>query len=75
MKDEVRNHSFKTLERLIVMGILGLWLSPCWQWIPLHAKCNEVLFVGSAISRSIWARQIPLFMSCKTHTVLIKCRG
>ena len=59
MKGEVRNHSFMTLERLIVMGILGFWLSPCWQWIPLHTKCNEVLFVGSAISRSIWARQIP----------------
>jgi len=59
MKGEVRNHSVKTLERLIVMGILGFWLSPCWQWIPLHTKCNEVLFVGSAISRSIWAMQIP----------------
>ena len=56
MKGEVRNHSFTTLEKL---GILGFWLSPGWQWIPLHTKCNEVLFVGSAISRSIWARQIP----------------
>ena len=59
MKGEVRNHSFKTLKRLIVMGILGFWLSPYWQWIPLQTKCNEVLFVGLAISRSIWARQIP----------------
>ena len=58
MKGEVRNHSFTTLERLIVMSILDFWLLPCWQWIPLHTKCNEVLFVGSAISRSIWARQI-----------------
>ena len=42
------------------MGILVFWLSPCLQWIPLHTKCNKVLFVGSAISRSIWAKQIPL---------------
>ena len=49
MKGEVRNHSFKTIKRLIV---IGFWLLPCWQWIPLQTKCNEVLFVGSAISRS-----------------------
>ena len=59
MKSEVRNHSFKTLERLIVMGILGFWFSPSWQRIPMRTKCKEVLFVGSAISCSIWARQIP----------------
>ena len=52
MKGEVRNHSFRALKRLIVMDILGFWLLLCWQWIPLQTKCNKVLFVGSAISRS-----------------------
>ena len=41
------------------MGSLVLQLSPCWQWIPLHTKCNEALSVGSANPHSMWTRQMP----------------
>ena len=57
------------------MGSLVHWLSTCWRRIPLHANCNKVLFVGSAIPRSVWAKINTLLMSCRVHAVLRERRS
>ena len=51
----------------MVIDSLVLSLSPCWWWMPLHAKCNVALSVGSGKPCSMGAS---LMLDRYTYSVL-----